>query len=139
MATTNQCAAAFMARLLAPLPATEEPVDHISFRRLILRDNKMVWANAMEAVRIADAHRVLAWAAFQKSGERYVTDGKPAGNAVLAACEALGLAKKKQALIPAPTMKELRWKRREMPHDPSDEVRAMMEADAIRLNAKEDR
>ena len=105
--TTNR---RFMEKLLAPIPANEEPVDTPEFRKLIAGDMMRVWLAGMEHVRRAEAMHTIAAIDRKLSGEPIGFGPKERAN--LAAFQGRCRVEEAQCLIPAPTAAELRWKKR---------------------------
>lgn len=127
---------AFIAQLLAPIPATEEQADTKAFRKAILHDMHRAWSAGVVKIEFAHAEQMVATDEFRRSGGRHTKDGSPAGMKVEAAIDkrmALGRA---QCLIPAPTPVQMRWKQRhikywkEVPADVADAIAR----DAARFN-----
>jgi hypothetical protein len=117
----------FMDRLLAPVTEGEEQPDTPAFRKLIERDMYKVWSRAMEAVQVAAAHHTIAAIAERNSGDGLSTKGWDAWARRLD-------AERAQCLVPAPTMKEVRWKKRLLPTLIREtEVAAAIAADEARL------
>ncbi|MFB0875344.1 MULTISPECIES: hypothetical protein [unclassified Sphingobium] len=122
---------AFIAKLLAPIPAHEEQADTPQFRKWLVQIDVAVWCRMMERVeRAAALHKLIALN-LRDAGRHDPrhTDCLEAYCAYRAAVEA-------QCLIPAPTEKEARWKRRVMKgHKIPAHVSAAMKADDERLSA----
>lgn len=127
--TTNR---RFMEKLLAPIPANEEPVDTPEFRRLIAGDMMRVWLAGMEYVRRAQAAHTYAAIDRNLSGEPIGFGPKEQAN--LAAYQERCRVEAAQCLIPAPTAVELRWKKRVMKcRKIPQEVADAIAADEVRL------
>lgn len=135
----------FIAKLLAPIAAEEEQADTLEHGRAMradarqaLRKAEQRWIIAMDKVRVAEAAHTIARAAFESSGERYVTDATPFAIRAQRAWGDRILAEEAQCLIPAPTAKELRWKKRVVGHRSNlpEKVVAVIAADEARLCPK---
>jgi hypothetical protein len=117
----------FFERLLAPIAESEEQPDTPAYRKRIERDMYMIWAKAMEAVEVAAAYHTIAAIAERNSDDRLSTKCWDAF------CRRID-AERAQCLIPAPTMKEVRWKKRCMADVIREtEVAAAIAADEARL------
>jgi len=133
MATRALNFAAFADKLLAPLPAAEAATLDKQTLRDIADDLQRAWDAGMANVKLSYAEREAAWWRFQIAG------GSPTANATeyAAYCERLdatGLAVTRQLMIPAPRLKQLRWKRDQVTAWTNpDEAHAAIAADAARL------
>lgn len=109
MATKAHSTSAFMTKLLAPLPEGEEPVASKGFVRAIRHDIWVAWRRGQMAMHEArDAHKASAIAdrhGLRSDGIMTVDDAWD---------KYVGL-QASQCLIPAPTMVELKWKKRRSP------------------------
>ncbi len=138
MATRTLNFAAFADKLLAPLPASEAPVLDKETLRNIADDMQRDWDAGMAHVSLARAERETAWWRFQIAG------GSPSINATEYAiyCErmdALEPVVARQLLIPAPRLKQLRWKREQVTAwTLSDAAHAAIAADAARIAPKQE-
>lgn len=127
--------ARFIAALLAPLPAGEEPVDTPRFRRQLDAAERIKWDEHMDDVRIAEAQHTIAAIRLRRSGEGVNEE-------CLWRYQEAHTARLRQCTIAAPGEKELRWKLRQVKAlDPrrSDVARALacIEADRARLKMPE--
>lgn len=131
MATKHDSIAVFMAKLLAPLPVGEEPVDTKAFRREIERDLRAMWSAAFEYVRLAGAKHTATAAALQIARDPEGSDLHLANNVAFAARVD---SERRMCFVPAPTMRELRWKKRSLANRPADQdVVAAIARDEARL------
>lgn len=115
---------AFIKKLLAPIPADEEQADTPKFRKWLVQIEVGVWARMMERVERAAAFHKLTALDLRDAGR-----DDPRHQNCLAAFQAYRAAVEAQCLIPAPTEKEARWKRKimkgyKMPSHVSDAIRA---------------
>ena len=103
----------FIAALLAPLPAGEEPVDTPEYRKSILQISMREWLHHMDTVRLADAQHTVQ--ALKDRGTEGIT------RIGIELYQASVHAQLRQCLLPAPTTKEIRWKERVVKmRDPKD-------------------
>lgn len=117
----------FLEQLLAPIPDSEEQADTPAFRKRIERDKLMPWRKAMEVVEVAKARHTIAAITGRNSGDHLSAE-------ILATWSRLVAAQRAQCLVPAPTMKEVRWKKRQLPsliREP--DIAAAIAADEARL------
>jgi hypothetical protein len=136
MATKTLNVAAFTAKLLAPLPAAETQVADKLHLRVISEDMQRVWDLGMAHVKLAHSMRDAAWYAFVIAGKR--TSG-PEYAAYCALMNAVGEKVGRQLMIPAPRMKELRWKRdAKIGWKLTAEGLAAIERDEVRLAPKKE-
>ena len=100
-ASTNLDLQAFFANVLAPIPDTEEQADTPQFRKLIKKDMELAWWKGREALRKIDTLRkaelIKSWNSAEAT--RLLKEWR---EGVL-----------RQCLLPAPTERELRWKKKE--------------------------
>lgn len=124
----NTTTSTFIAQLLAPLPEGEEQADTPSYRRQVERDITRPWDRAMLKVKLADArHTCLA------ISEQLGLISKNSRDTLIAYKE-WQEAISRQCLIPAPTEKQLRWKKRESKWtNPTADVLAAIAADERRF------
>ena len=138
MATRALNFAAFADKLLAPLPAAEAPVLDKQTLRDIADDMQRAWDAGMAHVSLARAERETAWWRFQIAGGSPTTDATE----YAAYCERLDALRPvtaRQLLIPAPRLKQLRWKREQATAWPqTDEAHATIAADAARIAPKQE-
>ena len=136
---TDAAQAKFLAALLAPLPEGEEPVASKRFVADLRRDEARVWDKAMELVEIAKHCHALSALAVRRCNQHPASELLMTVN--LENYAALCRAEQRQCLVPAPTLKELRWKRRRMGGwgkvDDPLAVNAAIAADEARLAGKE--
>lgn len=117
----------FLEQLLAPIPDSEEQADTPAFRKRIERDRLMPWSKAMEAVKVAEARHTIASITARNSGEHLSAE-------TLRTWRGLLDAQRAQCLVPAPTMKEVRWKKRRLPQIVREpDIAAAITADEARL------
>lgn len=122
MGTKTLNAAAFTAKLLAPLP-TEE-VQSAAFTRDLTQD----WNKGMEDVRYAEYGHF-----YEATGLRLGVVGH-CRRVAAQMCKNWYEAQAEQCLIPAPTAKELRWKMRLPSHiRDREDVAAAITRDEARL------
>lgn len=127
--TVAQTRAPFIAQLLAPLPADEEQVCSSSFIGHLRED----WNRGMDEVRYADAGH-----AHEAIGLRLKIIGHTEHVSLLMFRNLIE-AQAEQCLIPAPTAKELRWKKRLLPSViERPEVQAAIARDEARLASAEE-
>ena len=93
---------AFIALVLGPIPETEEQADTAKFRKQVTADINRVWQAGKDRLKRT---RLFLDAERAKSGESRVT---------LALVREFHKEALRQCLIPAPSEKELRWKKREV-------------------------
>lgn len=119
----------FVEKLLAPIPSNEEQADTPQFRKWLVQIEVGVWSRMMERVeRAAAQHRVIALD-LRDAGRN-----DPRHIDCLDAYRAYRTAVEAQCLIPAPTGKEARWKRRIMKgYQMPANVSAAIKADEERL------
>ena len=138
MATKTLNVAAFTAKLLAPLPASEKQVDDKITLRQIVDDMQVVWDRGMAHVHLAHHRRDVAWYTFVIAGNR---TSLPEYAVYCVLMNAVGDAVARQLLIAAPKMKELRWKRDMMKarrYAENANAVALMARDEIRLAPKKE-
>lgn len=102
MASKALSTSSFIAQLLAPIPAHEEQVVSRSYTRDLLQD----WSKGMRAVKFAEAEHLVS-----AIGNELRIIGIKEHHS-FATFRNLREAQAEQCLIPAPTVKELRWKKR---------------------------
>lgn len=138
MATKTLNAAAFTAKLLAPLPADVEQITDKNHLRVILGDMQRVWDSGMAHVKLASHVRDVAW-------WKHVIAGRDTSSPEYATycrlMNAVGDDVARQMLIPAPKIKELRWKREQAAawrYAEDVNVIAVMARDEARLAPKKE-
>lgn len=128
----NENSSAFIAALLAPLPAGEEAVDTPAFRRVLAACGKVAWDEGMRLVTITHARWVLEDERMRRLRRLY-------DDASLAARWAYHDAIMRQCAIPATTQREWRWKvtnARKLNEPLSRGAQLQMAVDARRFGAK---
>ena len=127
---------AFIAQLLAPIPAADEQADTKRFRADMTRDFRIAWDASMKRVADAIGERERAWHRF-KAAEGTAAE-RVAYFAYGFALENVAPSYFAQLLIPAPTQSEMRWKRRilgEFKQCDAEETRVAYARDEARLGA----
>lgn len=138
MATKTLNVAAFTAKLLAPLPADVKQVTDKNHLRVILEDMQRVWDLGMAHVKLANHVRDAAWCKFVISGRN---TSSPEYATYCFFMNAVGDDVARQMLIPAPRMKELRWKREQTSawkYAEDANVMALMARDEARVAPKKE-
>lgn len=102
MASKALSTSTFIAQLLAPLPEGEEQVMSPTYIRHLQQD----WSRAMRNVRFAEAEHLVS-----AIGSQLSIAGIKEHHSVYT-FRNLREAQAEQCLVPAPTAKELRWKKR---------------------------
>ncbi len=127
MPTKTLNIAVFTAKLVAPLPAAE--VQSADFTRDLAQD----WNRGMEDVRYAEYGHF-----YEATGRRLGVVGH-CQRVADQMCKNWQEAQAEQCLIPAPTAKELRWKKRLLSHiRDREEVAAAILRDEARLAPKKE-
>ena len=130
MATKAHITSAFIAKLLAPIPAGEEQADTKKYWASLQRTEMAVWVRSMSRVKYFEAqHKMAALSIVNALDHKaHISNGD--------AYRQYRMAIERQCLVAAPTAVEARWKRRmmkghTMPQDVSDAI----EADDARFGA----
>lgn len=120
--------ARFIAALLAPLAAGEEPVDTSAFRKSTLHALKIQWHARFDDVRAAEAVHTYHAIRLRQSGQGI-------NNEVIEAVACRREIEAEMCLHPAPTATELRWKLRAVQRFNLDcpKIAAAIAADRARL------
>lgn len=131
MATATTTTTTFINKLLAPLPEGEELARTPKFLRQLKNDTYRPWRTAMMHVDLAKSRHPAA-ALERQLG--LVASEKPS----LETYHALIVAQRRQCMILAPTVKELRWKMRLCASTrDTPEIKAVIAVDRKRLRVKE--
>ncbi len=134
MKTRALNAAAFTAKLLAPLPAGAEAIDTKAFRRALHDDMKVIWDRGRYRLNVAKADKKAAFYRYMLADRSVKTEAAERAHVAI-----VHQAERALLLIPAPGMTQLSWKRSQARWFANDaEVLAAIAADEVRIAPKQE-